>query len=190
MIAQWTVLTLTLAGVRGSNITQSLTSGVCMCVNEPNCQAVRDPTDPTTVLGTLSNGACFTSLGGIYHKNDVTFYQLRDNNNGQTAWVDSFFLNAETTAHCNRSATITSLGYHIPRSPPAVCVAYGQSYNHGDKARIDGAFCTCDDGLFACSMEAHHCFTGGIVYHHGTTFHIDGRGDCSCLSQTIKCIVG
>ncbi|WAR25195.1 hypothetical protein MAR_010899 [Mya arenaria] len=144
-------------------------------------------TNPTSVITTISNGMCFTSHGGIYNNNDVTFYQLRDDKNGQTAWIDSFYLSIEPMDHCNASAVLKGLNYHVPDGPPADCVAYGRTYTHGEQATVDGAACTCDDGVLTCSLSGQHCFSDGLVFQHGTSFDITGHGTCTCSHGTLNC---
>lgn len=39
--------------------------------------------NPASTIGALANGACFTSNGGIYHGNGDTYYELKDDRNGQ-----------------------------------------------------------------------------------------------------------
>ncbi|XP_060563938.1 uncharacterized protein LOC132723283 [Ruditapes philippinarum] len=170
-------------------ITLSLNQGVCLCVNEPNVVAVKDPANLASTIGTLANGACFTSSGGIYHSNGDTYYELKDDSNGQIAWVDSFYLSISPADQC-ASAHATKQAHHIPNGQALDCVTFGVTYTHGQDFTVHGLQCTCDDGAAICSFTGHNCFVDGLVYQHGSAFSISGRGSCTCSQGSVQCNVG
>ncbi|KAL4226030.1 hypothetical protein ACF0H5_014017 [Mactra antiquata] len=183
------LLTVCCSLVSCGNITISLNQGVCLCVNEPNTKAVSDPANPSTTISQLRNGDCFTSNGGLYHSGDVTWYELKDDRNGLTAWVDSFYLEIVSTTKCS-SAHASGQSHHTPDGSPLHCEAYGHAYTHGQVFTLHGMSCICDDGALLCSFTGTNCYENGIVYSHGSSFDITGRGTCSCNQGNVQCLVG
>ncbi|KAL4226010.1 Carboxylesterase 5A [Mactra antiquata] len=121
------LLTVSCSLVSSGNITISLHRGVCLRINEPNTKAVSDPANPSTTIAQLRNGDCFTTNGGLYHSGDVTWYELKDDRNGLTAWVDSFYLEIVSSTKCS-SGHASSQSNHTSSGSPLHCEAFGQQF--------------------------------------------------------------
>lgn len=170
-------------------ILTSLINGICVCTNEQNVAALRDPTDSGSVWQTLPNGQCFVSNGGIYHSRGTTWYEVKDASS-QRAWIDSYYLSITEMHACKKQLNDQSANNHIPKGEAANCTVNSQFYLHGQHFELHGLFCSCDDGAPMCSFGGQNCLDKGIIYPHLSTTELTGRGTCHCDKGVFTCTGG
>ncbi|KAK3579029.1 hypothetical protein CHS0354_029883 [Potamilus streckersoni] len=166
-----------------AHISESLHQGLCLCTNEPNVVVIKNPGLKDSVIGTLDSGKCYMTNGGVLHVDGNTWYELRAVGGAQLAWVDGFYMTLSDIKTCNPNLNFTS---PITTGSRNRCIIYGNTFIHGQKFQVHGLFCTCDNGLPACSFTGHHCESGGGFYPDRSTFVSNGQ-ICTCANGTANC---